>query len=76
MKKATCKELGGVCDVEVTGETAEEMAENGKAHVMHKLFFGDAEHAAFAQEMMAMSEDEQKKFYEEFESTFEQLADV
>ena len=28
MKKMACKELGGVCDAEITGNTPDEMAKN------------------------------------------------
>jgi len=36
MKKLTCRDLGGACDEEITGNSFEEMGNNCKAHVMEK----------------------------------------
>lgn len=33
MKKLTCSDIGGVCDAEISGETAEELMVNAKSHV-------------------------------------------
>ncbi len=33
MKTLTCRELGGPCDAEISGETPDEMVENCKKHV-------------------------------------------
>lgn len=37
MKKMTCKQLGGACDLEFKAETFEEMAELSKKHGMDML---------------------------------------
>lgn len=73
MKKATCKDLKGACDTVITGATPEEMAENCKKHAMEQIMAGEAEHQAAAQAMMAMSKEDQQKWYEEFTSGFESL---
>ena len=46
MKKTTCRDLRGSCDAEIQGETADEMAENCKQHVMGMLQAGDEGHKA------------------------------
>ena len=33
MKKMTCAQMGGMCDVEITGNTADEMMANGMKHL-------------------------------------------
>jgi hypothetical protein len=71
MKKATCKDLKGACDTVITGATPDEMAENCKKHAMEQIMAGEAEHQAAAQEMMAMSKEDQQKWFEEFKASFD-----
>ena len=49
MKKMTCRQMGGMCDAELTGATPEEMMKNGKAHLV-------AVHPEMAASVDAMSE--------------------
>ncbi len=51
----TCKQLGGPCDVEFSGETLDEIITNGTAHVM-EMADQDEEHGKAKQ----MMEDAQK----------------
>lgn len=51
MKKMTCKQLGGVCDKEFTGNSFEEIAEQSKKHGMEMMQAGDQSHAEAMQEM-------------------------
>ena len=44
MKKMTCNELGGACDLEFKAETFEEMAELSKNHGMEMFQKGDQPH--------------------------------
>ena len=37
MKKMTCKQLGGACDLVFIGETFEELANQSKKHELQKM---------------------------------------
>jgi hypothetical protein len=76
MKKTTCRALRGACDLEIQGETPEEMGENCKAHVMEMMQSGDEAHKTAVESMMQLSEEEQMKWYDNFEKEFSSLQDV
>jgi len=76
MKKATCRELRGACDFEITGNTPEEMGENSKKHAMEMVQSGDADHKAAMESMMQVSKEEQMKWYEDFKNGFDALQDA
>ena len=76
MKKATCKDMRGACDMEFTGETPEEMGEKCKAHVMELVQAGDADHKAAIDAMMQLTKEDQMKWYEEFRAGFDSLQDA
>ncbi len=76
MKKSTCSNLGGACDELLTGETAEEMGENSRKHVMNKVKSGDEAHKKAMEEMMALSPADQQKWYKDFQDSFSSLEDV
>ncbi len=44
MKKMTCKQLGGACDIEFHANTFEEMADQSKKHAMEMFQNGDKPH--------------------------------
>lgn len=44
MKKMTCKQLGGACDLEFQADTWEEMSALSKAHGMEMFQKGDEAH--------------------------------
>ncbi len=44
MKTMTCKQLGGACNKEFSGETFEELAEQSKQHGMEMFQKGDEAH--------------------------------
>lgn len=73
MKKATCKQLAGACDENITGNTPEEMAENSKKHMMQNQ--SDTAHQEAMQAMMNMSEEEQQSWYKDFVDSFDSLED-
>lgn len=54
MKKMTCKQLGGACDFEFTGETFEDIANQSKKHGMEMFQKGDAAHIEAMNEMQKM----------------------
>ncbi|MEK9167123.1 MAG: DUF1059 domain-containing protein [Patescibacteria group bacterium] len=76
MKKTTCRELRGACDAEITGETAEEMGENSKKHVMEMIQAGDPDHQAAMEDMMKLGQADQMAWYEGFKNSFDSLPDA
>ena len=51
MKKMTCKQLGGPCDIEFHAETFDEMVRMSQQHGMEMAKQGDAEHIAVMESM-------------------------
>ena len=51
MKKMTCKQLGGACDLEFRAETFEEMAELSRSHGMEMYQMSDEAHLNAMKEM-------------------------
>ncbi len=51
MKKMTCKQLGGACQLEFLGETFEEIANQSKKHGMEMFQQGDSAHIEAMNEM-------------------------
>jgi arginyl-tRNA synthetase len=76
MKKTTCRNLRGACDAEILGETAEEMGEKSRQHVMEMVQAGDENHKAAMESMMRLSKEEQEKWYADFKSGFDSLQDA
>jgi len=76
MKKTTCNNLGGACDEVITGETSAEMGENSRNHVMQKIQAGDEAHKKAMDDMMALSPEDQQKWYKDFEDGFDSLEDA
>lgn len=72
MKKMTCSDMGGVCDVEITGETPEEMMEAGKKHAHDAAEGGDEAHGELVEKIKNISEEDfvawEKGFREKFEA--------
>lgn len=68
MKHMTCAQMGGpaTCSTVITGETAEEMIENGSKHV-------GAEHPELAEQMKQMSPEENAKWMADFKKKFAAL---
>ena len=76
MKTMTCKQMGGPCDAEIHGATAEEMMANGGKHVEEMAAKDDDQgHKETAQQMEESMQDEEKnkawteKFNKDFEET-------
>jgi hypothetical protein len=75
MKRLTCKELDGVCDAEITGNTPDEMAKNSREHAMSQ------DDEAHKNRMMQMREmlngpDAVKKYMDDFRAKFDALPDA
>ena len=54
MKKMTCNQLGGACDLEFHGDTFESIASQSKKHAMEMFQKGDQPHLAAMQKMQEM----------------------
>ena len=76
MKKTTCKSLRGACDMEITGETPEEMGQKCKKHVTEMIQSGDQAHKEAADNMSKLSKEEQFGWYQEFKNNFDSLPDA
>ena len=76
MKKITCREMGGDCDAVITGETAEELMANGKKHVHDLAESGDEVHKGVVEKMGQLSEEDHKKWAEDFAAKFDSLEEA
>ncbi len=76
MKKTTCRDLRGACDAEITAETAEQMGENCKQHVLQEIQEGDTAHKEAVEKWMQVPKEEQEKWFEDFKADFDSLADA
>jgi hypothetical protein len=70
LRKATCKQLGGVCDIAIVGNSPEQMAQNAKDHVLDMLSDGDAPHRQLVFSLMRLSKKQQNEKYEELVQSF------
>lgn len=76
MKKLTCRDLGGPCDVEITGNSFEEIGRKSHAHVMAQINDGDEAHKAAANRMKNMSAENQKSMMAEFERKYNEAPTI
>ena len=77
MKKMTCKQLGGACDLEFQENTFDEIAELSKKHGKEMFEKNDAAHLEAMhkmQELMKNPED-MKKWFEDKRKEFDSLDD-
>jgi len=73
MKTFTCREMGGVCDAEISGETAEEVMNKGHEHVGGAQ---DDEHKKLMTDMDATGEEGMKQWKEGFVKKWEEKPDA
>jgi hypothetical protein len=76
MKKLTCKDLGGVCDLEIAGDLLEEIGQKSRAHVIEQIKNGDSAHRTAAEKMRNASPTEQKAMMVKFEKRFNEAPNV
>lgn len=78
MKKMTCKQLGGACEIEFQANTFEEIAEMSKKHGMEMFQKGDEAHLLAMKEMeeLMKSPDAMRKWFELKKEEFEKLPAV
>lgn len=51
MKTMTCRQLGGPCDLELTGESADDVIKGQDSHLKEAVDTGDATHEPALKEM-------------------------
>jgi len=75
MKKMTCNELGGACDLEFQGETFDEIAAQSKQHGMEMFQAGDKPHLVAMDKMRTLMESPEKMqaWFSERKKAFEAL---
>lgn len=68
MKKVICSDLGGpaACEVEIKGNTPEEMVKNCQEHVMEEVENGDDAHQDAVENMQGLSPEEQQEKFAEY----------
>ena len=76
MKKLTCRDLGGPCDVESTGDSFREIGKKSYDHVMQQIKSGDEAHKAAADKMRNASPEEQKSMMAEYEKRFNEAPNI
>ena len=77
MKKMTCQELGGACDLEFETNTFEELVELSKNHGMAMFQSGDPAHSEAAHKIMALMMDPtaMEQWWTEKKNQFDALPD-
>ncbi len=75
MKKMTCRQLGGACDVVFSAETFDQIAELSKKHGMEMYQQKDAAHLEAMQKMQSLMKDPNamKSWMEEKKKEFDAL---
>jgi len=68
MKKITCGDLGGpeLCEVEIRGNTPDEVVKNCQEHVMDEVEKGDNSHQDAVEDMQGMSPEDQQEKYAQY----------
>ncbi len=65
----TCRDMGGVCDMEFTAHNAKEIIMKGEEHIKKN-------HPEIAEQMKKMSPDEKKKWDDEFTDKWNNTPDT
>ena len=76
MKKLTCRDLGGPCDTEITGNSFEEIGKKSHMHVMEKINSGDEAHQAAANRMQNALPEEQQSMMAAFKKKYDESSDI
>jgi hypothetical protein len=72
MKKFTCREMGGVCDEVLEGETMDEVSKKGMAHVQGA---DDDAHKKIVSDMDTQGEEGKAKWTEWFKGEWDKKAE-
>ncbi len=74
MKKITCREIDGVCDTVIEGNTFDEILANRLWHINQSVDIYP-EHRAVLKKMEFMSDNEKARWEEELRAKWNELAD-
>lgn len=67
MKRLTCKQMGGICDVSFKEDSAREVMEQGLDHLKNSF---DSEHKALFEKINNMTDKERKTWNEQFQKAW------
>ena len=75
MKTMTCRQMGGPCDVQIHGNTADEVIKGGEKHIRDMIASGDETHKSAMQMMDDMRKNPQSgmEWYKKTQSDFTAL---
>lgn len=76
MKKLTCRDFGGPCDTEITGNSFKEVGKNSHDHVMEQINNGDEPHKIAADKMRSSTQEEQKAMMAAYENKYNEAPEV
>jgi predicted small metal-binding protein len=76
MKKLTCRDLGGPCDAEFTGESFDEIGKKSREHVIEQMQKGDEVHLSAANKMRSATPEQQRALMVEFKQKFDEAPNV
>ena len=76
MKRLRCRDLGGPCDTEFTGESLEEIGKKSREHVIEQMQKGDEAHLAAANKMRSATPEQQKAMMADFKKKFDEAPNV
>ena len=76
MKPLTCRDLGGPCDAQFTGDSFGEIGKKSHAHVMEQMQKGDEAHLAAASNMRAATPEQQQTMMADYKRKFDEAPDV
>ena len=76
MKKITCKDLGGPCGEEITGNSFSEVGNKCRIHVMEQMQKGDAAHLTAAASMQHASPEQQRAMMAEYEKKYNEAPHI
>lgn len=76
MNKLACRDLGGPCDEEITGNSFDERGKNCRTHVMEQIHNGDEAHRVAAGKMQSATPEEQKALMADYKRKYEEAPEV
>lgn len=72
MRKLTCKQMGGICDVSFKEDSAREVMEQGLKHFKDSY---DAKHKELFQRITEMNPEERKEWNEQFQKAWNEAVE-
>ncbi len=78
MKRMTCKQLGGACDMEFFAETFEDIAKHSQKHGMEQFHKGDTAHLEAMSQMQSLMQEPKamEEWMSEMKSLFNQQPEL